>query len=50
MGVLVSPSVTQSGSTLSGSGIAIVVVKTDAGYDGDPGHTGAGTIVAPFCH
>lgn len=50
IGVLVSPSVTQSGSTLSGTGVAIVVVKTDAGYGGDPGHTGAGTIMASFCH
>jgi hypothetical protein len=50
MGVLVSPSVTQSGSTLSGSVTGIVVVKTDPGYSGNPGHAGTGTVVAQFCH
>ena len=47
--VLVSPSVTQSGSTLSGTVTRIVVVKTDPGYDGNPGHPGTGIVVADVC-
>ncbi len=49
MGVLVASSVTQSGSTISGTWGSIVVVRTDAGYDPNPGHPGTGTIVATFC-
>jgi hypothetical protein len=49
MGVLVTDSVTKSGSTISGHWGAIVVVKTDAGYAPSPGHPGTGTIVATFC-
>jgi hypothetical protein len=49
MGVLVSPLVVKSGATLSGNVIGIVVVKTDPGYDGDPGHGGTGTVVADIC-
>jgi hypothetical protein len=50
MGVLVTPSVTKSGATLSGIVTSIVIVKTDPGYSGDPGHSGTGMIVAQFCH
>jgi len=39
----------QSGSTISGDIAQIVVVKTDLGYAGDPGHAGTGTIVGQFC-
>jgi hypothetical protein len=49
MGVIVSSSISQSGSTISGDTAQIVVVKTDPGYAGDPGHAGTGTIVATFC-
>lgn len=49
MGVVVSPSVVQSGSVVSGSSTKIVVVKTDAGYASDPGHAGTGVVVAQFC-
>ena len=49
MGVLVASSVTQSGSTINGSWGSIVVVRTDAGYEPNPGHPGTGTIVATFC-
>jgi hypothetical protein len=49
VGVFVSPSVTRSGSTLSGSATRIVVVKTDPGYEGNPGHSGTGVVVAQFC-
>jgi hypothetical protein len=49
MGVLVTPSVTMSGATISGSAPKIVVVKTDAGYGPDPSTPGTGTVVATFC-
>jgi hypothetical protein len=49
MGVLVSPSVNQSGAAVSGSGTRIVVIKTDPGYGPDPSQPGTGTVVAQFC-
>ena len=49
MGVLVSSSVTKSGSTISGNTTEIVVVETGSGYAPDPGHHGTGTIVATYC-
>jgi hypothetical protein len=49
MGVLVTPSVTQSGSTVSGFAPKVVVVRTDPGYGPDPSMPGTGTVVATFC-
>jgi uncharacterized repeat protein (TIGR01451 family) len=49
MGVIVSGSVSKSGSTISGNGLHIVVVETRPGYGPDPGHAGTGTIVGTFC-
>ena len=49
MGVIVSSSVSQSGSTITGNILSIVVVTTNPGYDSNPGHAGTGTIVAKFC-
>ena len=49
MGVLVTSSVTKSGTTVSGNFAEIVVVITDPGYAPDPGHPGTGRIVATFC-
>lgn len=49
MGVLVTPFVKKAGNTLSGNVTRIVVVKTDAGYDPNPGHDGTGTLVATYC-
>ena len=49
MGVLVTDSASQSGSTISGHWSKIVVVRTDPGYGPNPGHEGMGTIVATFC-
>ena len=49
MGVVVAGSVTQSGSTVSGTWGSVVVVHTDPGYGPNPGHPGTGTIVATFC-
>ncbi len=50
MGVVVSSSITKSGSTISGNAPEIVVVQTDPGYAPDPGHPGTGTVVAVYCH
>jgi len=49
MGVVVASSVTQSGSTISGTWGSVVVVRTDPGYAPNPGHPGTGTIVATLC-
>jgi hypothetical protein len=49
MAVLVSSSISRNGSTESGASPRIVVVKTDPGYAGDPGHSGTGTVVAQLC-
>jgi Bacterial Ig-like domain (group 3) len=49
MGVVVSSSVAQSGSTISGDVPKIVVVQTYPGYGPDPGHAGTGTVVATYC-
>ncbi len=49
MGVLVSSSVTKKGSNINGNWGGIVVVKTDPGYEPNPGHPGSGKIVAVFC-
>jgi len=50
MAVIVSSSISKSGSTISGNTPEIVVVKTDPGYAPNPGHAGTGTVVAVFCH
>jgi hypothetical protein len=47
--IIVSSSITQSGSTISGDTQHIVIVKTDPGYEGNPGHAGTGTIVGVVC-
>ncbi len=46
MGVIVSSSIDKHGSTTSGDTVEIVVIKTDPGYQGNPGHSGTGTVVA----
>jgi Bacterial Ig-like domain (group 3) len=50
MGVIASSAVDKSGSTISGTGPTIVVVKTNPGYSNNPGHPGTGTVVAVYCH
>ena len=50
MGVIASSAAGQSGSTISGTGPIIVVVKTNPGYSTNPGHPGTGTVVAVYCH
>ncbi len=49
MAVIVASNVTQSGSTISGNIVSIVIVKTNPGYANNPGHPGTGTVVAVLC-
>jgi hypothetical protein len=49
LAVIVSSSVHQSGSTISGNTVHMVVVKTNPGYAPAPGHPGTGTVVAQIC-
>lgn len=47
--VIVSSSITKSGNVISGDIPRMAVVKTDPGYDPNPGHAGTGTVVAIIC-
>jgi hypothetical protein len=49
MGVIVSSTITKSGSTISGDIQHIVIVATNPGYAPNPGHAGTGTVVAQVC-
>ena len=49
MAVLVASTITKSGSQISGNTPHIVLVKTNAGYDANPGHAGTGTVIATLC-
>jgi hypothetical protein len=49
MAVIVSSSISKSGSTISGDTVHEVIVKTNAGYAPNPGHAGTGTVVATIC-
>src|SRR5262249_4848745 len=49
MAVLVSSSVSQSGSTITGNTPHVVIVQTNPGYAANPGHAGTGTVVAVLC-
>jgi hypothetical protein len=49
MGVIVSSTVTQNGSVISGDIKEVVIVKTNPGYAPDPGNPGTGTIVGVLC-
>jgi uncharacterized repeat protein (TIGR01451 family) len=49
MAVIVSSSIGQSGSTISGNTVHIVIVRTNPGYAPDPGHAGTGTVVSTVC-
>lgn len=49
MAVIVSSSVQQNGSVISGDIQKIVVVRTNPGYGPAPGHAGTGTVVAILC-
>jgi uncharacterized repeat protein (TIGR01451 family) len=49
MAVIVSSSITKSGATIGGDTLHLVIVRTDPGYEGNPGHAGTGTIVGVIC-
>jgi hypothetical protein len=49
MAVIVSSSITQSGSAISGDTFQIVIVKTNSGYAPNAGHAGTGTVVSVVC-
>jgi hypothetical protein len=49
MGVIVSSSIHQDGSVISGDIKKIIIVKTNPGYGPSPGHPGTGQVVAIFC-
>jgi hypothetical protein len=49
MGVIVSGKVKQSGSTITGTTVRIVIVRPNAGYTANPGHSATGTVVATAC-
>ena len=49
MAVIVTSSSSQSGPEISGDIVAIVVVRTDPGYESNPGHAGTGTVVGLVC-
>jgi oligopeptide/dipeptide ABC transporter ATP-binding protein len=49
MAIIVSSSITKSGSVISGNVAHIVIVSTNPGYAGNPGHEGTGTVVAVVC-
>jgi hypothetical protein len=49
MAVIASSNITKSGPTTSGDTATVVVVKTNPGYDSNPGHAGTGTVVARLC-
>jgi hypothetical protein len=49
MGVIVSSKITKAGSGITGDVKSVVVVRTDSGYDSNPGHDGTGKIVAVYC-
>ena len=49
LAVVVSGTVAQTGSAVSGTTPSLVVVKTNPGYSPDPGHAGTGTVVAKIC-
>jgi hypothetical protein len=49
MAVIVSSKITKAGSKISGNTVAVVIVKTNAGYDANPGHAGTGTVVTTLC-
>jgi hypothetical protein len=49
MAVVVASQTSKSGNKISGNTVHIVVVKTNPGYDSNPGHAGTGTVVATIC-
>jgi len=49
MAVMVTSSLSQSGSHVSGDTVHIVIVKTNPGYQPSSGHPGTGTVIQQIC-
>jgi len=49
MAVVVTSTITSSKGNVQGDVQAILIVKTNAGYGGAPGHAGTGTVVGVLC-
>lgn len=49
MATIVSSVISKAGRDISGNTPHVVVVKTDPGYQPNPGHAGTGTVVAAVC-
>ena len=47
--MIVASSITKTGSTIGGDVVGIVTVRTNPGYEPNPGHEGTGTVVATVC-
>jgi hypothetical protein len=47
--VRVASSISKSGSTISGNTPRVAIVRTDPGYDGNPGHSGDGMVAGIVC-
>jgi hypothetical protein len=47
--VIVASKITQTGSVVAGDVRKMVVIKTNPGYDSNPGHAGTGTVVSISC-
>lgn len=49
MAVIVASKEGKNGSAIGGDVKKLVIVKTNAGYDENPGHAGTGTVVGTIC-
>ncbi|MGH7733684.1 MAG: hypothetical protein ACREOE_08320, partial [Gemmatimonadales bacterium] len=49
MSIIVTSSADQVGSSILGNIVHIVIVETKPGYQPNPGHKGAGKVVAQLC-
>jgi hypothetical protein len=47
--VLVTSAVTKSGRVISGNAPGVALVRTEPGYEPDPGHPGTGMVLAILC-
>lgn len=46
---IVASHITKAGHTISGDTAEVVLIATNAGYQGNPGHAGTGTVLAVLC-
>ena len=47
--VIVSSHITKAGRVISGDTAEVVLVATNPGYQGNPGHPGTGTVLSVLC-